>query len=281
MIYKSRLKNHIAPRIGTIKLKELNRDILQRFVDDLSKEYKAATVRAVYALLRLALKAAEEKNLISGFYQHIKLPKLYKSKVRALSMEEQKALEKAVIESGNQNDIGIIICLYTGIRIGELCALKWENIDLDTGFIHIRETIQRVEDKSGSKKTCIIFTPPKSLTSVRDIPISSFLIDRLRRIQKKSGFVINRNGKYIEPRTYMRRFKKLTKLVGITDVSFHSTRHTFATRALEIGMDIKTLSEILGHASATITMNLYAHSLMEHKKKEMERLGKLFQTPSE
>jgi len=281
MMYKSCVRNHIVPVLGAVKLKELNKEMLQKLVDDMSDEFKPSTVRSAYALLRLALETAEEQNMVSGFFRQVKLPKMSAHTVKALTVTEQKSLEKVVSESGKPNDIGVLICLYTGIRIGELCALKWENIDLKKGVMHIRETIQRVENTDGDKKTKIHFSTPKSSSSQREIPMPRFLIEKLSAVKKEKGFVINRYGKFVEPRTYARRFKKLIKLAGIKDVNFHCTRHTFSTRALEIGVDIKTLSEILGHASASITMNLYAHSLSEHKKKEMERLGKLFNYPSE
>lgn len=117
---------------------------------------------------------------------------------------------------------------------------------------------------------------PKSETSLRDIPLPAFLIAKLKAIEKGSGFFINRNGKFIEPTVYVRRYKEILKEIGIRNVKYHCTRHTFATRALEIGMDIKTLSEILGHSSPTVTLNIYTHSLPEHKRKEINRLGKLY-----
>ena len=172
--------------------------------------------------------------------------------------------------------IGILICLYTGIRIGELCALEWKNIDLKRGVISIKQTLYRIKSDKGKKKTEIVIAPPKSDTSVRDIPLPKFLTAKLKAIEHGGGFLINRKGKFIEPTVYARRYKAILKELGIRDVKFHTTRHTFATRALEIGMDIKTLSEILGHASPTVTLNIYAHSLPEHKAKEMERLGKMY-----
>ena len=117
---------------------------------------------------------------------------------------------------------------------------------------------------------------PKSESSIRDIPLPKFLIAKLSAIRNGSGFLIQKNGKFVEPNVYSRRYKKILQELDIPYRKFHATRHTFATRALEIGMDIKTLSEILGHSSPTVTLNLYSHSLPEHKKKEMDRLGKLY-----
>ena len=139
-----------------------------------------------------------------------------------------------------------------------------------------RDMDQPKPEKQGKKKTEIVIALPKSDTSVRDIPLPKFLTAKLKAIEQGGGFLINRKGKFIEPTVYARRYKAILKEIGVRDVKFHTTRHTFATRALEIGMDIKTLSEILGHASPTVTLNIYAHSLPEHKAKEMDRLGKMY-----
>ena len=154
--------------------------------------------------------------------------------------------------------------------------MEWKNIDLKRGVISIQQTLYRAKSDKGKKKTEIVIALPKSDTSVRDIPLPKFLTAKLKAIEHGGGFLINRKGKFIEPTVYARRYKAILKEIGVRDVKFHTTRHTFATRALEIGMDIKTLSEILGHASPTVTLNIYAHSLPEHKAKEMDRLGKMY-----
>ena len=130
-------------------------------------------------------------------------------------------------------------------------------------------------------KTGLFLSPPKSLSSVREIPLPDFLVQRLRLLEKEGGFVLNRDGRPIEPRVYSRRFQRLLREAGLSPVKFHTLRHTFATRALELGFDLKTLSELLGHSSTATTLKLYAHSLPEHKRREMQRLGEIFDTPSE
>ena len=137
-------------------------------------------------------------------------------------------------------------------------------------------TLYRVKSEKGNKKTELKISTPKSESSVREIPLPKFLIAKLEAIKSGSGFLINKKEKFIEPNVYSRRYKKILAELDIPYRKYHSTRHTFATRALEIGMDVKTLSEILGHSSPTVTLNLYAHSLPEHKRKEMDRLGKLY-----
>lgn len=275
--YSSNINKHIKKRLGKIKLKMLTDEHIQNFIDDLSKELAPKSVRSVFSILRLGLTTACEKNLSIELCRKIKLPKVKRKEVKVFTKIEQKAIEQYIENSNNPNDIGIIICFYTGIRIGELCALDLNNdIDLKRGVISIQHTLYRVKSENGNKKTELRISTPKSESSIRDIPLPKFLIAKLSAIEVGSGFLIQKNGRFIEPNVYARRYKKILQELDIPYRKFHSTRHTFATRALEIGMDIKTLSEILGHSSPTVTLNLYSHSLPEHKKKEMDRLGKLY-----
>lgn len=275
--YSSNINKHIKKKLGKIKLKMLTDEHIQNFVDDLSKELAAKSVRSVFSILRLGLSDAYEKNLSVELCRKIKLPKVKRKEVKVFTKTEQKAIEQYIEQSVYPNDIGIIICFYTGIRIGELCALDLNrDIDLKRGVISIQHTLYRVKCENGYKKTELRISTPKSESSIRDIPLPKFLIAKLSAIENGSGFLIQKNGKFVEPNVYARRYKKILEELGIPYRKFHATRHTFATRALEIGMDIKTLSEILGHSSPTVTLNLYSHSLPEHKKKEMDRLGKLY-----
>lgn len=275
--YSSNINKHIKKKLGKIKLKMLTDEHIQNFVDDLSKELAAKSVRSVFSILRLGLSDAYEKNLANELCRKIKLPKITRKEVKVFTKTEQKFIEQYIEQSNNPNDLGILICFYTGIRIGELCALNLdEDIDLKRGVISIQHTLYRVKSEKSNKKTELRISTPKSESSIRDIPLPKFLIAKLSAIEKGSGFLIQKNGKFIEPNVYSRRYKRILEELEIPYRKFHATRHTFATRALEIGMDIKTLSEILGHSSPTVTLNLYSHSLPEHKKKEMNRLGKLY-----
>ena len=195
------------------------------------------------------------------------MPKSEKFITRVLSVEEQKRLENAL--SGD-SDIGIFLCLYTGLRIGELCALRWEDIHLERAVLTVNGTQARTE-----KGVEII--SPKSKSAKREIPLPPFLLEKIKRLPRTGEFVISRIGRPFDIRTYRRHFKHILNKAGLPDIKFHALRHTFATRALEVGMDYKTLSEILGHSTVSITLDLYAHSLNEHKKKQMNKLGGIFQ----
>jgi len=274
--YSSNINKHIKKKLGKIKLKMLTEEHIQKFVDELLCELAPKSVRSVFSILRLGLDEAYEKNFVSDVCRKTKLPKVKRKEVKVFTKQEQKKIENYIEKSEKMNDIGILICFYTGIRIGELCALTWENIDLKRGVISIENTLYRVKSEKGNKKTELKISTPKSESSVREIPLPKFLIAKFEAIKSGSGFLINKKGKFIEPNVYSRRYKKILAELDIPYRKYHSTRHTFATRALEIGMDVKTLSEILGHSSPTVTLNLYAHSLPEHKRKEMDRLGKLY-----
>ena len=275
-IYKSYADKHLKPKMGNIRLKKMNREVLQRYVDELSNELSAKSVKAVFSMTRLCLKTAYDNRLIDNIFDNIRFPKTVSKEVKVLTKQEQERLEQVIEISGNDNDIGILICLYTGIRIGEVCALRWENINLERKMMTINKTMYRVNDNDGAHKTKIVFSSPKSATSERDIPIAGFLAEKLKGMQKKEGFVINNRGKYIEPAVYRRRYKKLLGMANIEYINYHAMRHTFAVRALELGVDVKTLSELLGHSSVSTTLNYYGHSLPEHKRNQIELIGSLF-----
>jgi len=274
--YSSVINKHIKKKIGKVRLKMLSEEQVQKFIDELLNELAPKSVRSVFSILKLGLNEAYDKNFVSDVCRKIKPPKVKHKEVKVFTKQEQKQVEYYIDNSKNPNDIGILLCFYTGIRIGELCALTWENIDLKRGTIFINNTLYRVKSDKPNKKTELKISTPKSESSIREIPLPKFLITRLESINMKNGFLINRKGKFIEPNVYSRRYRKILSELDIPYRKYHATRHTFATRALEIGMDVKTLSEILGHSSPTVTLNLYAHSLPEHKRKEMDRLGKLY-----
>jgi integrase len=176
-----------------------------------------------------------------------------------------------------------MLCLYTGIRVGELCGLQWDDIDLASGVMRIRRTVQRIQSDAADSKTALVYSAPKSNTSARTIPLPAMLIVLLQRHRSRRDcdFVLSHNGNPVEPRNVQHHFKRLLGIADIKDVGFHATRHTFATRALESGFDVKTLSEILGHANATITLKQYAHSATEHKRSCMESLSRLWVSDAE
>ena len=170
--------------------------------------------------------------------------------------------------------------MLTGLRIGEICALKWEDISIPEKTVYVHSTMQRiqiVDPMEAKTKTKISITTPKSSCSIRKIPLSDEIITIMEQFEKQSGFVLTGNdSSYIEPRSMHNHFKRVCKNAGIDPVNFHVLRHTFATRCVELGFDVKSLSEILGHANVSITLNRYVHPSMALKRANMEKLSELF-----
>jgi integrase len=268
-VYERHLANHIAPSIGKLKVADVTNDDTQAFAGELLNGLAVTTVKSVISFLKCGL----AESVPAGTFK-VKLPKEELKPAFVLSRGQQKRLEEAAKNGEEAIYLAVILCLYLGLRVGEVCGLKWSDIDIENKCVHIKRTIQRIKNPDkGGKKTKIVFQTPKSRASLRTIPLPAFILSVLKAASLSGEYVLNKNGKFIEPRTVQNRFKKVLKAAGLDDVNFHTLRHTFATRALESGFDPKTLSEVMGHSNPTITMNRYAHCLNEHKRKTMELLS--------
>ena len=279
--YKLIAEKHIANGVGDTEMDALSPLILQQFITRLMQNgnkrtgrgLSANSINGVISVLQNSLKTAQEAGLIKDSpYGRLKRPKLIEKPVECFTIAEQKQIEQAVLNGKKDKLYGILLCFYSGLRIGELIALQWSDIDFAKGILTVSKSCH--DGKNG-----LIIDEPKTANSLRAIPLPKQLLPILKGIKKKSDspFVVSANGKHVFVRSYQRTFELLLKKLHIPHKGFHSLRHTFATRALECGMDVKTLSEILGHKNPTITLNRYAHSLMEHKKAMMNKLGKLLQ----
>ena len=264
-----------------LELDDLTPLLLQQYITELlqsgnrktGKGLSANSVNAIISVLQSSLKTANFLGLTAEYTaDKVKRPKLKEKPVECFSLKEQKQIEQAILSGRKDKLYGILLCLYSGLRIGELIALQWSDIDFTKGILTVSKSCH--DGKAG-----LIIDEPKTATSRRVIPLPKQLLPILKGIKKKSHspFVVSANGKPVSVRSYQRSFELLLKKLKIPHRGFHSLRHTFATRALECGMDVKTLSEILGHKNPTVTLNRYAHSLMEHKADMMNRLGKLLQ----
>lgn len=282
--YLEIVNQHIAPALGDLDLSELTATALQCFITEQMNSGNLITgrglapnsVNAIISVMQNSIKAAYELGYTSDYIaDKIKRPKTHEKKVECFCLTEQKNIERYITSHNKPKMLGIIICLYTGLRIGELLALEWTDIDFIKNELSVNKTCNDGKDKNG------VFTritdSPKTQSSNRTIPIPKQLMPLLREAKRKSRsiYVISNGEKPISIRSYQRSFSALQKKLNIAHKGFHSLRHTFATRALECGMDVKTLSEILGHKNPTVTLNRYAHSLMEHKRAMMNNLGKL------
>ena len=232
----------------------------------------------VIAVIKNSLVVAQNTGVVEKqFSEAIQRPKVVEKDIECFSVSEQKAIEKYVTDSKKDKLFGIVLCLYTGLRIGELLALEWDDINLSEGTIKVSKTCYDAWENGRYRK---FVGEPKTHSSRRAIPFPRQLLPYLKALKKRSKskyFIAGKNGEEVPVRSYQRSFELLLKKLKIPRHGFHSLRHTFATRALECGMDVKTLSEILGHKNPTVTLNRYAHSLMEHKSAMMNKLGKIFQ----
>lgn len=245
------------------------------FIEELSDTLSPKTVRDIVTKLKEIINFYEEEHNTKLNIKKMSLPKMNKKEIQILSNKEKQKLEKYCIEQNSLKSLGILICLNTGLRVGEVCALRWENVDFETRRIHVEKTIERIYSKE-ENKTIVIIDTPKSITSVRTIPINSKLYNILKQIRgksKKNDFVLTGSSEhYVEPRNYQYHFKEILKRSKVKKYKFHTLRHTFATNCIEAGMDIKSLSEILGHADVSITLNIYVHSSDKAKRKYLEKI---------
>ena len=270
----------IVAYLGDEKLYKLNTEKIQQFIGHLIKAgLSAGSVRNVYRTLGAMIKTAKKFNYLnSDPCKDVLLPEVKKREVVIFSTEEQRKLEVVAKDYEAVPGLMTIMALYTGLRIGELCALMWSDIDLKKGELSVnrtRQRIKRVAPQSEESKTHLITDSAKSSNSIRMIPLPAFLLKLLRKHKLQEcrlGYVFTLNAKPLEPRTIQYQFKKLLKVAKIKSVNFHALRHTFATRLLEENVDIKTISELLGHSSVKITLDLYGHSRDEHKRKAIKKL---------
>lgn len=280
--YHNIVKNHLKPAFGTSSVKDLTTVAVETFIaqkiqGDGQKRLAEKTVRDILTVLKEICKFASGNG--EECPCHFELIRLRKSetKIQVLNKKDQACLEEFLMRDQDLLKTGVLMSLHMGLRIGEVCALKRQHILMDSGILQIRSTMQRLQNLGGDmhQKTKIIVTEPKSTASVRDIPIPQFLMDRLGVLKYADNSAYVLTGKadgYIEPRTMENTFKKYLKQCRLDTINYHALRHTFATRCIEAGFDVKSLSEILGHTNVNITLNRYVHSSMEQKRINMEKI---------
>lgn len=269
--YRNLLTHHLLPRLGGYALEQLSSKVVHDFVESLESSGLAeSTVRGVYRLLSSAMRYALDEGIIrKNPCRRIGIQHKECGEQRVLSRSEQEKLRKA---ADGSKDLPALLGLYTGLRLGEICALKWADIDWKKNTINVRRTVQRIAGKSAGEndhKTLLIIGTPKSRRSCRIIPVPEFILSLLReRMQSCGGteYVFGKASTAADPRTIQRRFSRLSKRLGLSGTHFHTLRHTFATRLLELGVDVKTVSALLGHSSARTTLDFYAHSLSEQQR---------------
>lgn len=282
--YLHLINTHIRPNIGEYQLSKLSTQLIEKYIEqeltkgrlDLSGGLSPKTVNDILTIIKSSIEYAKYNNekIVCNLG---KLSIKRKDKeMRVLSVTEQNALLKVLMDEMNLSKFGVLLCLYTGIRVGELCALQWEDFSLSEKILKVRKTMQRIQITEDIKtsKTKIVITEPKSQCSIRIIPLPSFIVDLVSKYatNPKAYILTGDENNFIEPRTMQNRFKKYVKESNIANTNFHALRHTFATRCVELGFELKSLSEILGHANVNITLNRYVHSSFDLKQHNMNKL---------
>jgi integrase len=276
--YMLLIENHLLPAFGD-RYEVTEADVQEFVFKKLNEGLSQKTIKDILIVLKMILKFGAKNKLVDYHQFDIQFPTERENHgIEVLSKVNQKKIMNYVQGHFTFKNLGIYICLSAGIRIGEICALTWEDIDTDTGIIHIRKTIQRIYIvEEGDRHTELILDTPKTKNSIRDIPMSRELLKMLKPIKKivnNSFFILTNDAKPTEPRTYRNYYKKLMKELEVPELKFHGLRHSFATRCIESNCDYKTVSVILGHSNITTTLNLYVHPNMEQKKKCIDQMFK-------
>lgn len=285
--YEGYIKNHLSD-IGNLRLKDLDLSCFQSFVDDLSaKMISAKTIRNIFVVLKAALNMAVALDIINTNYaKYVKLPRYIKEEIIVLSPTEQEMLIKASLNSPFGVFIRFTLC--TGLRLGELLGLFWSDVNFDSNKIHIRRTLTRTKNLELNAKTATVlkFTYPKTANAVRTICVPQEAMNDLKQWKEYQNsifgetdlVVCNSVKKPLEQKAFTKKYKEIKIIAGITNpkVNWHTLRHTFATRALEKGMDIKTLSSVLGHYSTRFTLDTYAHILDSFQRQQMQLMSDIY-----
>ncbi len=276
--YRTDMRNHLKPYFGTRLPREITSELVDDFAQMLLQDKKLSpkTVRDLLALFHSVFSFIEKRTEQKLRKLEIIYPKNRRRTVRVLDEQEESALMDYLAEDMDLCKFGVYIALRTGMRIGEICALRWGDISVQTATIFVSHTVQRIKctEADGESRTALVIGTPKSDSSYRAIPLMpdiEALCDRFAPVLSEN-FVLTGTDRCMDPRKLQRRLQGYLKECEISEVHFHTLRHTFATRCVEVGVDVKTLSEILGHSNTNITLNKYVHPNLDLKRESMSRL---------
>lgn len=284
--YVNIVENHLIANLGYYYMQEITQDKLEQFLlKELScgrmdgtggLSYK--TVYDIKTILKLILSYAERKGFKGLSSIQLSLPSIKSKPIQTLTRQEQETLEHFLYEKSEPFYLGILLSLYTGLRIGEICALQWKDFNFEEGTLCVNKTLIRIQDiePDAVAKTKVLIEKPKTQCSSRIIPLPDFLLVYLKkRLQNPENYLLTSNQSYIEPRVYLDKYKKVLKDAGIKNYNYHALRHTFATRCVENNVDIKSLSEIMGHSNVNITMQRYVHPSLDTKRAQINKLSSI------
>ena len=282
--YHYLIEKHILPELGSMQLDQITGTVLNHFLVEKLKAGRLngesglspTYVRSIMLIISAALHFAVKNHMCVPIHTPNNKPAIQTKEPVILSKEIQSKLESCLLHAMDGTKLGIYISLYTGLRIGEICALSWEDIDLQNRILYVRHTVVRIRsEENGRITTRLVIDQPKTKCSLRSIPICTNLLGILNEYvgESNSGYVVSNTSNFVSPRTFEYRYSKLLCSNDIPHFNYHALRHTFATRCIESGVDVKSLSEILGHANVSITLNTYVHSSMELKRAQLEKLS--------
>lgn len=277
--YTLLIENHILPTFGEMALVE-EQDVQTFVFRKLNEGLSHKTIKDILIVLKMILRFGAKNQMTEYRQIDIKFPtERDKHSIDILNRSHQKQIMEYIRLHFTFKNLGIYICLSAGMRIGEICALTWDDLDVENGIIHVRKTIQRIYVIEEHRKyTEVILDTPKTKNSIREIPMTKNLLKMIRPIKKivnGNFYVLTNEPKPTEPRTYRNYYKQFMQSLGLPLMKFHGLRHSFATRCIESKCDYKTVSVLLGHSNISTTLNLYVHPNLEQNKRCMEQMSRL------
>ena len=264
--YRRNIQCHILPTLGARVAAELTAEEVNDFIQQLQEDYSPKLVREVGSLL-LRIVAIEGV----GYGNDVELPKAKQKAVEVFTEPELKQMGQVILRRPDRTGLGVLLTAYTGLRLGELCGLQWQDVDVGAGLLHIQRTVERIAQPGGITRLTVL--TPKTETSERWVPIPREMLRVMEPKSRSEGFLLTGGETLPDPRTCQYRYKVLLERCGVRYRSFHALRHTYATRCIERGVDVKSVSELLGHSDVRTTLRLYVHSSMDYKRKAVESIG--------
>ena len=265
--YRRNIQCHILPELGNRVAVELEAEEVNDFIEQLQEDFSPKLVREVGGLLLRIVGMAGV-----GYGEDVTLPKVKQKAVEVFTESELRQVGKTILRCPDKTGLGVLLTAYTGLRLGELCGLQWQDVDAGAGLLHIQRTVERITQTDGG--TCLTVQPPKTENSERWVPIPKEMLRMLQTARKQPDSYLLTGGEIVpDPRTYQYRYKALLERCGVRYRNFHCLRHSYATRCVERGVDVKSVSELLGHADVRTTLRLYVHSSMDYKRKAVEGIG--------
>lgn len=289
--YALLVEKHILPQLGELAVQKLTAETLQAFLDqklisgrlDGTGGLSIKTVNDIYVIIKSALKRANRFNnfAVEQVFAEVKAPQVKQPKISVFGPQTSAMMVHNIYENPDISKVSYLLCMETGIRLGELCGLRWSDIDFREGILKIRRTVLRLNFDGRTK---LAVQTPKSVCSEREIPLTVEMLSRLKSVRgniSEDAFILTGlNTRPMEPRTMQYRFYSFQKKLGLRPQGFHTLRHTFATRCVECGMDAKSLSELLGHSNIKTTLQMYVHPSMEQKRQYLEKSSCSYFRPS-